>query len=878
MTMELTEGTLLGRYRLLRLLAEGGMGTVWVARDERLQREVAVKVLPQIMVSDEAVRKRFEREARAMARVLHPNVVPIFDMGTADPLTGEELPFIVMELVEGDSLDHLLEVEGKLGPDRALAIAEQVARALGAAHEAGIIHRDLKPSNIIVASNGTVKVLDFGLARLMQQDECPEVTLTQPGMVLGSCPYMSPEQALGGPLGPPSDVFSCGTVLYEMISGRRAFVGATPVDVLRRVAAAEIEPLEGVAPETPPELAAVLERCLERNPERRYPDGNALARDLAAARERMARGEDTARTRIAPSRVNAMVLQRRRRLISSLVGALVVLALGTIFGVVVDRLSQREFRSDPGNWEVSRLLGIRGSLRHPAWGPKGELIAVERHAGSGTQLVLIDAASGRERTVARGNGGEILAWPAISPDGTALAAVAIAGGEYRLQVYPIVGGEPEVLAKNATHPAWLGGRRLAFSRAIEGRGRLFEIDLDTREERPLGAGLGKRSVWALIPGPGGRMAALFGPDDANAGIAVASGLQPAARWSVWMNPRGPLMGASWAASGRSLVLSNNGVLERLTRRGLSRVLPVTDRLIDPAFDPQGQRLAAIRARKVTDLISVDPAGGPPVCLVCGLSGAGWGSVGPQGNVIYRLARGDRKVLYLRNPSGEERPLLDSGEQGSCPVFSPDGSRVAFLAPGVGGDQELRVAAATGGASVLLAQGVEPSEYPSWSPDGRVLAFASGTPPAVWTVSTSGGNPRRVVRGPGDYPQWSPDGRWIAYVVWTDASDPDQGAWVIPADGGKAVQVSRHPTQLAWRPDGEALWQLRRKGADLELWEAKVGLWRWSLKARLDLGAPAPPHMEHMPFTVDRTAGRLVLNRRSSSAELLIFRGLQPKRW
>jgi len=878
MTMELSEGMLLGRYRLLRRLATGGMGTVWVARDERLHREVAVKVLPEIMVSDEEVRGRFEREARAMARVLHPNVVPIFDMGTADPSTGEELPFIVMELVEGTSLDRLLAGEGRLDLGRALAIAGQVARALGAAHDAGIIHRDLKPSNIMVTPSGTVKVLDFGLARLAQQDECPELTLTQPGMVLGSCPYMSPEQALGESLGPPSDIFACGAVLYEMISGRRAFVGTTPVEVLRRVASAEFVPLERVAPDTPGEVAAVLDRCLQKAPERRYADGNALARDLAAAQERMQGGSDTARTRAAPSRVSAMVLRRRRRMAFSVAGALGVLVLGVVLGWGVEAWLERGFRSDAGAWEVNRLVGARGSLRHPAWGSEGKLIALERQTGPRTELILVDTESGRERSLARGGEGEILAWPAISPDGAAVAAVAIAGGEYRLVVYPIVGGQGEFLTKNATHPAWLGSRRLVFSRAVGGRGRLYTIDVESKRELPLDAGLGERSVWALIPGPGGRAAVLYGPDDSHAGVAVARRPGPEAGWTVWMKPLGPLMGASWAASGKSLVLSANGELERVTRRGSSRVLPVTDRLVDPAFGPRGRRLAAIRTRKLSELIAVDPSGDPPVCLVCGLDGAGWGSLGPDGSVIYRMARGDRKVLYVRDASGGERMLLETGEQGSCPVFSPDGSRVAFLAPAVGGGQELRVASRGGGGSVLLDVGVEPSEYPSWSPDGRALAFASGTPPAVWIVSTSGGQPRRLTPGPCDYPQWSPDGRWIACVVWTDASDPNQGAWVVPAGGGEPLQVSPYPTQLAWRPDGSFLYQLRRRGADLELWEAGTGSWEWRLKGSLDLGAPAPPHMEHMPFTVDHATGRLVMNRRSSSAELLVFHGVRPSRW
>ncbi|HSN53983.1 MAG TPA: serine/threonine-protein kinase, partial [Candidatus Sulfomarinibacteraceae bacterium] len=259
---DLDPGIALGRYRLEVRIGEGGMGSVWRARDEVLERDVALKVLPRMLVSDPSAQRRFEREARAMGRLQHPSVVGIYDIGTADPGTGEALPFLVMELVRGRPLIECM-ADRTTPRLRILRWMEQVARALAAAHQAGIVHRDLKPSNIMVDDEDHVVVLDFGLARLTQRDgEVPEETLTTPGMVLGSCPYMAPEQALGEEVTPASDLFSFGAVLYEALAGSRAFTGDTPMHVLRAVVKGETAPLEDLAPGLPQELYEVVERCM----------------------------------------------------------------------------------------------------------------------------------------------------------------------------------------------------------------------------------------------------------------------------------------------------------------------------------------------------------------------------------------------------------------------------------------------------------------------------------------------------------------------------------------------------------------------------------------------------------------------------------------
>ncbi len=308
------------------------MGTVWAARDERLDRDVAIKVLPRLLVSDSAAQRRFEREARAMGRLQHPNVVSIYDIGSADPGTGEELPFLVMEIVHGQSLDKLL-TEGPLPCERAVHIFGQVADALASAHEAGVIHRDLKPSNIMVGARDHVSVLDFGLARLVQQEgSSQEDTLTTPGMVLGSCPYMAPEQALGQKVGPGSDVFSYGAVLYEALVGRRPFDGETPMRVLQAVVRCDFTPLAQVAPTTPEPLAKFVTRCLAREPEKRFASGVELAREAAGIR--VGNGGSGAVPAVASGRTGAVRLQVSWWPRLLLVGALAA-AVGFVLGMLV---------------------------------------------------------------------------------------------------------------------------------------------------------------------------------------------------------------------------------------------------------------------------------------------------------------------------------------------------------------------------------------------------------------------------------------------------------------------------------------------------------------------------------------------------------------
>jgi Tol biopolymer transport system component len=877
MIKELRPGMKIWRFSLQRRLARGGMGTVWAAWDERLDREVALKLLPRVLVTEPSAEARFEREALAMARLQHPNVVSIYDIGTFDPGVGEELPYLVMELIHGSSLNEML-TDGALPARLAARIVEQVGLALSAAHKVGVIHRDLKPSNIMVGDGGHVTVLDFGLARLAHREgETPVETLTSPGMVLGSCPYMAPEQALGQGVTQASDIFSCGAVLYECLSGTRAFDGPTPMKVLQAVVRSEYPPLQDVAPFVPSELVAVVERCLEKEPGRRYRTCSDLAHDLAVFQ-----GTDAVSLAEAPTmaissgKLEAVVTKRRRLAIRGAAIAGVTLAVGLLAGVFGGRLGTEPVRPDPGRWEARALMDTVGTMVDPSWRPDGSEIVVARNQIGASEIVAVDPSTGNARTLLAATPPEILSSPRVSPDGKAMLVEVVVAGEPSIRVFPAIGGQATTEVINAGGATWYDAGSFLFSREdVDGFG-LYRYSLGRRETTRLREAEGALSWLSAQPRPGGGFALLSGSSGIPTGLFVVKDIDSPPR--TWQAPDKQIFGVSWAPSGRSLVASIEGRLVRITADGAEPMIPRIDRLWHPSFSPSADRLAVVRRSSTNDLVAVDPDGGGWTCLLCGIPDSGWGSVDAGGVVVYRRYMAGSATLFLREQSGVESAVSDPSEDASCPSVSPDGGRIAYLARVPESGTELRVVARSGGQPVTLATDVESSEYPSWSPDGRFITFAAGSPIKVMVVPASGGQPRELTPDGGDYPQWSPDGRWIAYSVWTQDSDPDQGAWVVEVNGGTPLRIGREATRLVWSRDGGLLWQLRRAGDQIELWEANTGVWDWHKRSTLDLGRPAASHLEHLPLMVNPATGELVMNRRTSLASLLVFEGVDPERW
>jgi eukaryotic-like serine/threonine-protein kinase len=343
--MALIPGTKFGPYEIQSLLGAGGMGEVYRARDTRLQRTVAIKVLPAHLSSDPDLHARFEQEAKSISALQHPNICVVHDVGSQDGVD-----FMVMEYVAGQTLDKLIPAGG-LVTNAAIKYAIQVAEALSRAHASGIVHRDLKPSNIMVDESGLVKVLDFGLAKLAPPASAlseAATIVTTPGMIVGTVAYMSPEQAEGKPTNARSDVFSFGSVLYEMLTGRRAFEGQSSAALLSAVMRDDPKPLTEIKREVPPEVHRIVARCLKKDPAARYASGAEIAQELRNCRELLF---PESGARLSTARI-AREVQRPRILVPLL---LVLVLLGGGAFLLVKRYRDARWAREVAVPEASQL-------------------------------------------------------------------------------------------------------------------------------------------------------------------------------------------------------------------------------------------------------------------------------------------------------------------------------------------------------------------------------------------------------------------------------------------------------------------------------------------------------------------------------------------
>jgi serine/threonine protein kinase len=357
--MTLSTGTRLGPYEILSPLGAGGMGEVYLGRDTRLERQVAIKVLPADVAKDAERLRRFEKEARSASALNHPNIVTIYDIGSEDGVS-----YIAMERVEGTTLRELLL--GPLSIKKVLPIATQVAEGLSKAHDAGIVHRDLKPENLMVTKDGLVKILDFGLAKLSSSaglgsdegSQLPTLTVTTPGVVVGTVAYMSPEQAGGERVDFRSDQFSFASMLYEMVTGKKAFQKKTAVGTLAAILNEDPPSIVTSNTEVPLQLRWIMDRCLAKEPRLRYASTDDLARDLAVLRDRLHETVSSADVLLRGRRVRGITTPSVVRVG---VTALLLLIAGVLVGPWL--LSRR---SGPAVPKFRRLTFGRGNL----WGAR----------------------------------------------------------------------------------------------------------------------------------------------------------------------------------------------------------------------------------------------------------------------------------------------------------------------------------------------------------------------------------------------------------------------------------------------------------------------------------------------------------------------------
>ena len=816
--MPLAAGTRLGPYEILALAGAGGMGEVYRARDRRLGRDVALKVVGPALGSNPDIQRRFAQEGRFVAQLDHPRIAHIFDVGS-----DAGVDYLVMEFIEGDTLGRRL-ADGPLPLADLIGYAIEIAAGLAYAHAHGVVHRDLKPGNILLTQSG-VKIIDFGLGKVLQPRTAPQGTLatntkpmspmTEGGLLTGTVQYMPPERLNGRDADQRSDVFAFGAVVYEMITGRRAFDGPSPADVIAAVLTSEPAPI-GATSGALVELEWVVRRCLKKHPVDRW---QSMA-DVEAILKRIAV--------LGPRRdaVPSAKPQLRQRLVVA--AALGVVALAAV--ATLTRLGDAKGAATP------RLVAL--SISPPAGG------GFTPTSGSVQSPQL-----------------------AVSPDGSSIAFVAAgADGEPELWIRPIDSTDAHPLAgtAGAAYPFWAAtSRSLGFFADRQ----LKLVDIDGTPPRAIAdASGGRGGAWnasgavlfaANTAGPIYRIAADGSAEPATK-LSAERG-ETSHRWPQWLpdgrhflyfarskdeTQSGVYFGSQDGTAPSLVVHTNYGGVYAPP----GQLLYVEDdTLMTTAFDLSTGRVrgnpirVADRVATSSNFYGAFSASENGVVAYAtsalaaelrwmGRDGSRLGLVAPRGEYTdFRLSPDGRYVAVAeveRHSGRTDLHLVDMVRGGNVrlttspatdasPVWSPDGSRIAFRSNRAG-VHDLYVRAANGGGDDQLLLKTSSAKYPSdWSASGGVIVYHADDPKThfdIWAAPVGGGAPRPLLRTAFDemQAQLSPDGRWLAYTstqssrleVYVEAVGSDSGRWQVSVGGGSDAR---------WRRDGKELFYVANDG-------------------------------------------------------------------
>jgi eukaryotic-like serine/threonine-protein kinase len=818
--MSLSPGLRLGPYEIVSPLGTGGMGEVYRARDTRLGRDVAIKVLPERLAEDAESLSRFEREAKAVAALSHPNILALHDVGREG-----RVAYAVMELLEGETLREAL-VSGPLPLRRARDFAMQIALGLGAAHEKGIVHRDLKPDNVFVTRDERVKILDFGLAKpgaaaadASSETQSPTVSgYTEPGRILGTVGYMSPEQVRGIALDARSDIFSFGSMLYEMVTGRRAFQRETAAETMTAILKEEPFEPDGREAGVPPALAPILRHCLEKKPDKRFQS----ARDLAFALETSA---------VPTSAATALPAAARLSLLRKRLGVAALVAVAAAAGYFLRTSRAAPSGSDWKDATVTRLTTDPGFEGEPTFSPDGQTIAYVADRDGNFEIYLQQISGGPAINLTRDPAADIQ--PAFSPDGREIAFVSNRSGTSDILhaapglphiggdiwVMPTLGGLPRRIVENGSCPSWTPDgsgilyvhgtfRSARIARVAATGGETHDVPIDEPFVlRYFFPRLSEDGRWLLyqngnavevVASQGGKPRVLaqgeypaWGPRSAS--ILFTNDLAGKSR-TLWTAPFSLARG-EFSGPPRPLTFGRGAdVGAAVSRDGTSVAFSAVDEslnLEEIPFDADAGRIA-----------------GSPRELTLGNNNINFLSPSPDGKAVaFGASRGAVSNIWRVDPPAPPIELTsDPGASDSHPAWSPDGRQIAFSRQALGtsgGSAELWLMSADGTSPRRVA---EMDGAPVWMPDGKrllssrgdsllqldlasgrtipvpgadartlfivdgagqLIAFQTtrgGGPMTIETVPVSGGTPRTVIRA--DYeayhPFFSPSERWLYF--------------------------------------------------------------------------------------------------------------------
>ncbi len=855
-------GRTLGHFRIDAKLGEGGMGVVYKAWDSHLNRPVAVKVLPSQAMNDPERKRRFVQEARAASALNHPNIIHIYDIASEDGVD-----YIAMEYVDGPTLEQKIARQG-LAVVEVVRYGVQIADALARAHRAGIVHRDLKPGNIMITgpasgSPGLVKVLDFGLAKLTEPTAAAAETdatatlaaRSEEGAIVGTVAYMSPEQASGQSVDSRSDVFSFGAVLYEMVTGRRAFAGATKLSTLSAVLHKDPQPpAEIVGAALPRALERIIARALRKDPERRWQHLG----DLKLALEEM--GEEPAAD--TPARGS------RHRVV-----VYAALAVAAILAAIAMWLPRSPAARTQPNFRFVQITDQPGAEMFPSLAPDGRSLVYASQAAGNWDIWFQRVGSRNPINLTKDSPADDTQ-PAFSPDGERIAFRSDRDGG-GIFVMGATGENTRRVSGFGYYPAWTpDGKRIFASTVMFYRPDLryaYESQVYAFDVEASGSGRGKLITQgihdAMQPSvsPHGHRIAYWHMAGGRRDVLTipAVGGKPVAVTDDGHFDWNP----AWSPDGKSLLFaSDRGGSMNLWRVPIDEKSGVTQGPPEPVTTPSlfsagaslsrdGRMIAYGQLHRNSNLykVSLDPvtlSAGPPVAVTKGSREMSTPTISPDGRWLAFASGGKREEIFLmRTEDGLVRQLTDDEHKDFVPAWSPDGRRISFFS-NRSGKYEIWEIHPDGSGLRQITNTREPAVLQVWSPDGaRVAWTVPHHPPSVQEVNPSGRRPAPQSLSQLAQPdKWFSTGSWekggiAGYFVRADGSFA--GIAVFVPDTGELRQLTASGSHPAWLHDGRRILFLDQ-GAILAV-DAQTR----QVRRVLDLGS-AEPIFRHSVGPGDRT--------------------------